>query len=62
MVDRRNLQMKTGNNRSLTHKWIGPFRVTAAKGTHAYKLEVPVGTRWHNVVHTILLKIGRAHV
>ena len=48
--------MKAGNKRSLTHKWIGPFRVTAAKGTHAYKLEVPRGTRWHNVVHTTLLK------
>ena len=41
LVDRRNLQVKAGDNRSLTNKWIGPFRVTAAKGTHAYKLEVP---------------------
>ena len=56
MVDRSNLQVKAGNNRSLTNKWIGPFRVTAAKGTHAYKLDVPGGTRWHNVVHTTLLK------
>ena len=56
LVDRRNLQIKAGNNRSLTNKWIGPYKVTKAIGTHAYQLEVPEGTRWHNVVHTTLLK------
>ena len=56
LVDRRNLQIKAGNNRSLTNKWIGPYKVTKAIGTHAYQLEVPQGTRWHNVVHTTLLK------
>ena len=25
-------------------------------GSQAYRLEVPDGTRWHNVVHTTLLK------
>jgi len=56
LVDRRNLQVKAGNNRSLTNKWIGPYKVTETIGTHAYRLEVPEGTRWHNVVHTTLLK------
>jgi len=40
-VDRRNLQIKAGNNRSLTYKWIGPYEVTKAISTHAYQLEVP---------------------
>ena len=25
-------------------------------GCHAYRLEVPQGTRWHNVVHATCLK------
>ena len=25
LVDRRNLQVKAGNNRSLTRKWLGPY-------------------------------------
>jgi len=56
LVDRRNLQIRAGNNRSLTNKWIGPYKVLKAIGSHAYQLEVPEGTRWHNVVHTTLLK------
>jgi len=56
LVDRRNLQIRAGNNRSLTNKWIGPYKVLEAIGSHAYRLEVPEGTRWHNVVHTTLLK------
>ena len=56
LVDRRNLQVKAGNNKSLTRKFLGPFAVIKAIGSHAYRLEVPEGTRWHNVVHTTLLK------
>jgi len=56
LVDHRNLQIRAGNNRSLTNKWIGPYKVLEAIGSHAYRLEVPEGTQWHNVVHTTLLK------
>ena len=56
LVDRRNLQVKAGNNKSLTRKWLGPYKVIKAIGSHPYRLEVPEGTRWHNVVHTTLLK------
>jgi len=56
LVDRRNLQVKAGNNPSLTNNWIGPYKVTKAIGSHAYQLEVPEGTRWPNVVHITLLK------
>jgi len=41
------------------NKWIGPYKVIETIGTHAYRLEVPEGTRWHNVVHTTLLKLFR---
>ena len=41
LVDRKNLQIKAGNNRSLTNKWIGPHKVTKAIGTHAFQQEVP---------------------
>ena len=56
LVDRRNLQVKAGNNKSLTRKWLGPYKVMKAIGSHAYRLEVPEATRWHSVVHTTLLK------
>ena len=48
--------MKARNNKSLTRKWLGPYKVTKAIGSYAYRLEVPEGIRWHNVVHTTLLK------
>ena len=56
LVDRRNLQVKAENNKSLTRKWLLPHKVTKAIVSHAYRLEVREGTRWHNVVHTTLLK------
>ena len=56
LVDRRNLQVKPGNNKLLTHKWLGPYKVIKPISSHAYRLEVPKGTRWHNVVYTTLLK------
>ena len=33
-----------------------PYKVTKPIGTHAFQLEVPQGTQWHNVVHTTILK------
>ena len=51
--------MKARNNKSLTRKWLGPYKVITAIGSHAYRLEVPEGTRWYNVVHTILFKAFR---
>jgi len=56
LVDHWNLQVQADNNQSLTNKWIEPYKVIEAIGSHAYRLEVPEGTRWHNVVHTTLLK------
>ena len=48
--------MKAENNKLLTRKWLGPYKVIKAIGSHAYRLDVPEGTQWHNVVHTTLLK------
>ena len=59
LVDRRNLQVKAGNIKSLTQKWLGPYEVIKAIGSHAYRLEVPEGTRCHNVVHITLLTLFR---
>ena len=56
LVDRRNLQVKAGNNKSLTCKWLGHYKVVKAIGSHTYRLEVPEGTRCYNVVHSTLLK------
>lgn len=56
LVDRRNLTIKAGNNRSLTNKYIGPFKVLGRKGRHAYKLDIPKRMRVHYVVHVSLLK------
>src|SRR5258706_12841394 len=56
LVDRRNLTVKAGNNRSLTQKWIGPYKVIKVVGRHAYKLELPKGIRLHHVIHTTMLK------
>ena len=57
LVNRRNLQVNAGNNKSLTQKWIGHYKVVKAIGSHANWQEVPEGTRWPNVVHTIVLKL-----
>ena len=59
LVDRRNLQVKARNKKSLTHKWLEPYKVVKAIGCRTYRLEVPEGTRWHNVVHNTLLKLFR---
>ena len=59
LVDRRNLQVKAGNNKSLTRKWLGPYKVIKPIGSHPYRLEVPEGIRWHNVVYTTLHKLFR---
>lgn len=56
LVDRRNLTIKAGNNRSLTTKWIGPYKVLRKIGNHAYELDIPCGIRLHKVIHTTLLK------
>ena len=35
LVDRRNLQVKAGNKKSLTRKCLGPYKVIKAMGSHA---------------------------
>ena len=56
LVNSRNIQVKAGNNKSLTCKCLGCNKVIKAIGSHAYRLEVAEGTQWHNVVHTTFLK------
>ena len=45
-----------GNNKSLKWKWLGPYKVIKAIGSHPYRLEVPEGRRCQKVVHTTCLK------
>ena len=45
LVDRKNLQVKAGNNHSLTNQWMGAYTVTKTIGSHAHQLEVPEGTQ-----------------
>ena len=59
LIDRRNLLVKAGNNKSLTHKWLGLYKVIKANATYASRLDIPESTRWHNIVHTTLLKTFR---
>ena len=60
LVDRRNLTIKVGNNRSLSNKYIGPYKIIDKKGTHAYKLEIPTRMHLHNIIHVSLLKPDKA--
>ena len=59
LLDRCNLQVKARNNKFLTRTWLLPYKVIEAIGYHAYRVEVPEAIRWHNVVHTTLLKSFR---
>ena len=36
LVDRRNLQVKAAKNKSLTRKWLGPYKLIKAIGSHTY--------------------------
>ena len=45
----------SGTNR-LAPKWIGPFKVLERIGTVAYKLELAVTMKIHDVFHVSLLK------
>ena len=56
LVDRRNLTIKAGNNRSLSNKYVGPYKVIDKKGSLAYKLEIPARMRLYNVIYVSLLK------
>src|SRR5258706_1479248 len=56
LIDRRNLTIKSGNNRSLSNKYIGPYTIMDKKGFHAYKLPLPPYICLHPTVHALLLK------
>ena len=52
-LDSRNL--KTYNNKKLSPRREGPFKVLEQKGPVTFKLELPITWRIHDVFHTSLL-------
>ena len=50
------LQLKISGTNKLAPKWIGPFKVVERIGAVAYKLELAVTMKIHDVFHVSLLK------
>ena len=48
LIDRRNLTIPKGTIRSLSDRWIGPYRIVQEKWDgHAYEVDIPTRTRIH---------------
>ena len=63
LVDRRNLTFPAGTKKSLSDRWIGPYRVITDRWNgYAYGLDIPARTRIHPVIHVSLLKPYRDSV
>jgi hypothetical protein len=56
MMPHREFVLGRQNARKLSSKWYGPFKILQAMGNRAYKLQLPEGTKIHNVFHVNQLK------
>ena len=56
-LNARNIRTRRPSTK-LDNKRLGPFTVLAAIGTHAYRLELPISMKIHNVFHVSLLDLA----
>jgi hypothetical protein len=56
LLHTKNFKFETTGVRKLMPRWCGPFAVKEAVGLVAYRLDLPVNLKMHNVFHISLLK------
>jgi Reverse transcriptase (RNA-dependent DNA polymerase)/RNase H-like domain found in reverse transcriptase/Integrase zinc binding domain/Chromo (CHRromatin Organisation MOdifier) domain/Aspartyl protease len=56
LLNSKNINIKHSGSRKLLPRYIGPFEITQKIGQVAYKLQLPLNMKCHNVFHVSLLQ------